>query len=696
MNIRKKKLLWIVFGSIAVASLIVIVAVLTWGKISDNKYQPIEEFKAAYESLKSHNVTSYDLEKTVQVITAIEVAQHDVQDFNSFLEYLSKQDYEGVAPDVLKAKQKMLPVLQDIYLLQKEYDGLNLWTVLVSHLSSDPSTESTGLFSGHGINGLLGVKNAASYVFDKYREEQELKGLLKKKIKKIQGEYIDYLAEFTPIYIKYMKEWDRLCINKDRAYINLYNNHPDEVIKDCDKILSSYPTNREALLLKAYGHVLCSRDESANAIFLNVENEQSSFIDSNQHIIKAQATLDKYMELYSSQAAPALVVQGMLYDYCGQHEKAVAYYDQASVEFPRQAEYLTDMLNCYRIRTYLNGTREGLYLLNLYRATMEGIGFFSPNLIKASFYDAVGDYEECSKEIYNHFFRRSNQSVYDELLTDITVCEHFMPNSFNRLLPERNYIDVEIAKKGKLLGLTSDPSAIDIRVTNRSDIDLENLRVFLCLHFTDMYVDNYHIQKLPTFNRIQSHSYACVNGVEITYPGKDFNDIANARAIAMTNNRICWVDNVYNVSDNIDYNKAHSFNPELTSNTLGLCDKRTRDQYLASINKSVELYKHSIETYTRISIVTKSGNLLQKPKQQIQIELPRELLLISPTFTLNAEQVPQENYIKGGFIHLTFDLPNTAWQQVLLYITSPYVSYKVLITNNGDIKTISAIDVLEE
>ena len=67
----------------------------------------------------------------------------------------------------------------------------------------------------------------------------------------------------------------------------------------------------------------------------------------------------------------------------GNARSALSYFDQAAIEYPRQAEELTDLLNSYRSRTYLNKSVEGMYLLNLYKSTMEGFGLFSPNFYKA-------------------------------------------------------------------------------------------------------------------------------------------------------------------------------------------------------------------------------------------------------------------------------------------------------------------------
>ncbi|MBQ6046200.1 MAG: hypothetical protein IJL38_01075 [Bacteroidales bacterium] len=706
-----KRVGWTIVGVLLAVATVVVAALLIMNskKPSTEGYQPIQEFKAAFESLggdkkAEEKKPEYDLEKTIKVINSLEVAQHEVKDFDAFLEYLAKQDYEGVAPEVLDAKKRMMPVLQEIYELQKEHDDLNLWTTLVQKLSADPVQAmgemapgvSEGIMEG-GVTGMMAImefKNVAKYVFKQYKEEQKLKGKLKKKIQKIQKDYLGYLEEFTPVYTKYMTEWDKLCIDKDRAYINLYNGQPEEVIKDCDKILSNYPTNREALLLKAYGHTLCANKADGKRELEVTDSVMMT--EKDRQLAEAQGTLDKYMDLYPGQAAPALVVQGILYDYQGQHGKALTCYDQAAIEYPRQSEQLTDMLNSYRARTYLNGSREGLYLLNLYRSTMEGIGFFSPNLIKATIYDGKGDFENCSKEIYNHFFRRSNQTSYDGLLTDMRMCEETMPASFNRLLPERNYIDIEIAKKGKFLGLASDASAIDVEVTNRSDHDLENLRVFLCIHFTDMYAEDYYVMKLPTFNRVPVRGSAKAEGVELNYMGKDFNEIADVRAIAMTDKSICWIDNVYNESDNVDYNKSHAVNYEQLSKALDSSARHSRDAYLKAISKSDKVYKQAIQTNTRVSAATSGGKLLRKAKPLLNIEMPRELILINPTFTMGEGVAPKENYLKGSYIHLAFETSIAEGQQRDLYVTSPYLNYKVTIVNEGGQMKVKTVETLGE
>lgn len=686
---RKRRL---IFGLLLFAVGVALIVLL---RLRDNRprqeeYQPIEEFKEAYEAIQPQEenlAPTYDLEQTVRVINGLEVAQTQLNSFDDFLSYMARQDYSGVPAEVLDAKAKLMPVMQEMYLLQKQHDELNIWTSLVQKLGSDVANRIDAgdmglLVMDEGIGGLWIFKKTAGMIFEQYQEEQRLKGELKQQIQEMEVQYLDYLETFTPIFIKYMTEWDRLCIDRDKAYIDLYNHRPDLVLQDCEKVLSKYPDNRETLLLKSMGLVQYSRWNQNEELVLLPDGEDSLRISREEAcLMEAQQVIDRYIDLYPDQSAPALLLKGLILESRGDHETAITYYDQSSVEYPRQAERLSDLLDSYRTRTYLNRSLEGNYLLNLYRSTMSGSGFFSPNFMKAMYYDQKGDVSNCAKEIYNHFFRRSNQGTYDCLLLDMRFCEEYLPNSFNQLLPEKNYINLSFEKRSKMLGLSSDDMAIDVTIDNQADIDLVNLRVFLCIHYTDMYAEDYDVVKLPTINRIPVRSNFKVERVALGYPGKTFGDIAKVRAIAMTDDKICWIDNVYNASDNVDYNEGHAINYQTLSAKLDSSAIRSRDAYLASIKMSDALFKESIMNNTRVTLVEKK-NMLKKDQRFIDIELPRELILLNPTFTWNQTLMPVENYLKGSYIHLSFETPLSP--ENVLYLTSNYLNYAITIRLQGD------------
>jgi hypothetical protein len=250
--------------------------------------------------------------------------------------------------------------------------------------------------------------------------------------------------------------------------------------------------------------------------------------------------------------APALLLRGVLYQRMGESEQALSCFHQASVEYPRQAAQLSDMLDSYCMRTYLNKTSEGLYLLQLYRSMMEGNGVFSPNLMKAKYYADTNRQEESKNEIYNHFFRRGNQKYYDGLLSDMQFCEQNLPMGFKQLLIDRKFLDVKVEPDSKWLVLTDDEE-MQVTIRNKSGKRLENVRLFLCIHYTDMYKDEYDVVKVPqTVSIIEPDEEIEIKDVPLGYREKKYTDITRIRAIAMTDDRLCWVDD-------IGFSQDHSF-----------------------------------------------------------------------------------------------------------------------------------------
>ena len=397
-----------------------------------DNYTPSKEFKAAADALEQQPEPQYDIEETVRILNGLEVAQSQSEDFMSFLEYMAKQDYSRVPKDVLKAKERLLPILQKMYELQKEYDELdNLWMLARSATSgatefaekSNPIGVMSAIFTGNPFDAVNINKNLAeakTVAFEQYEKDKKLKDSLKKQIEQLHMSYVDYLSEYAPVYFKYMKEWDRLCLDRDKAYLDIYSGRTVDAYNAIEKVLANYPTNREALLLKSLTLIQLAGNKPNNekkpddltlptpmSITKDVDSVRLQQTDAK--LIQANAILDNYMDLYPKRSAPALVLKGLIKLKEGNEAKAMSYFDQASVEYPRQAAALTDLLDSYKNRSYLNKSSEGKYLLKLYRSTMEGYGMFSPNLLKAKYYSQQGDLEKAKEEIFNHFYRRGNQ-----------------------------------------------------------------------------------------------------------------------------------------------------------------------------------------------------------------------------------------------------------------------------------------------
>ena len=208
--------------------------------INLEEYTPSEEFEPAYEALES-KTPEYDIEETVRAMNALEVAQCQSEDFMSYLEYVAKQDFSRVAPEVLEQKKKLFPILQRLYELQKEHEELDdVWMLMRSATSGASTFVSevnpvgvigsmlTGDATLSSVSVAGGMEKAQTAAFDEYEKQKELKRQLEREIETVRMSYIEYLEDYAPVYYKYMQEWDALCLKKDKAYIDLYGGHPLE------------------------------------------------------------------------------------------------------------------------------------------------------------------------------------------------------------------------------------------------------------------------------------------------------------------------------------------------------------------------------------------------------------------------------------------------------------------------------------
>ena len=111
----------------------------------------------------------------------------------------------------------------------------------------------------------MGINDAKLEAFGQYEKEMNLKASLAKEIEELKFSYLDYLNEFAPIYHKYMKEWDRLCVYKDKAYLDIYSGRMVDGYNSASEILKRYPLNREALLLKSLSLINIGSGQYRNA-----------------------------------------------------------------------------------------------------------------------------------------------------------------------------------------------------------------------------------------------------------------------------------------------------------------------------------------------------------------------------------------------------------------------------------------------
>ena len=638
---------------------------------------------------------------------------------------MAKQDYTGVAPDVMESKQKLLPILQYMYKLQRQDKDLNdLWMLARSAARGAASADDPFRLAGAVFGNPLAIldimhsddaSKATDAAFEQYEKDKELKASLKRDIEKLRASYLQYLTDYAPIYHKYMKEYDALCVQKDRAYLDLYGGRVGDALGHTRQILSKYPHNSEAMLLQSMALIMkapaMALPSSPKGDTIVGKPGIESYVSpsggeggAGVSFGEANATLDYYMQEYPGKTAPALVLKGLMAQKMGNEQAAMSYFDQASIEYPRQAAQLTDMLDSYRTRTYLNKTTEGQFLQRLYSSTMEGYGMFSPNLLKAKHFANQGKMEQARQEIYNHFFRRGNQGIYSALLSDMQFCEEHLYGPFKQLLIEHSYLDVEVSPKREWLFWKSD-DLLNVKIINRSDIDLQNVRVFLCIHYTDMYKDEYDVVKVPrTMNIIPKHSTADLDTLRITYPGKKYDDITRIRAIAVTDDRICWVDDVnYKQNHVLDFLRGGRSQSEQL--------QQAREEYLTNYSLNPDQLRQTLKEGSSVlppeedpgeekSFWDKVEGWITFPDNNLKIELPRVLTMLDPVFSLRAIDgmdalSPKENYLAGTAIHLEFDYVPQYEEKLPLYIYSDFVSFRVNILYKGKDSVVEQVEILK-
>ncbi len=663
-------------------------------------YDPSPECAPAYDVLESalegcaDGTGEYDIEQTVRIMNSLEVAQSRSESFDDFLEYMARQDYRGVARDVLEVKRRLFPILDEMNELRRTQKELESVWYCIRHATRLAADHAADM----GASGVLAicsgggsaVKECVDVAFEAYTEREELKRKTESRLNRLRRQYIAYVEAYAPVYYKYMDEWNALCLDKDRAYINLYAGKTADAYDSAERVLRRHPGNREGLLLKAIALIRLGResrsvavrpeDAALNQQWLNdgrcTEYDRQTL--ANPYYFTAQRLLEEYTELYPAMAAPALLLKGMLEEQLGHDVRAVAYYEQAAVEYPRQAEALTDLLDSYVNRSYLNQSVEGRYLLNYYRATMEGAGIFSPNFRKAALFARQGNRMESQEEIYKHFFRRGSQAVQDCLLSDMQYCEEFLYGSFKPMMLEQSYVDLTYEPAAKFLGMGRKENRLKVTLTNRSDSRIENVRIFLCVHTVGMYKDDYDVIRMSQMRNVIG-PYESVSFDDVDIGQRKAEDITRIRAIVMTDDKVGWLDN-----DEVKRQTALSGLRQLAGSVIDSRIEVKAFRFMRDMATDAKTLCRMVKE--RTSVDFEKGGWLGGGK--LHVRLPRLLALLSPCYTIHPVEDtgnvihPAENKLVGDSVELIFDKEPDA--SVDLYIYSEIISFAVELQRRND------------
>lgn len=496
--------------------------------------------KEEHKSPEPRESKPLDLEKTIRLFHILNDGYSTTKSVFEYLQFLATQDYSGIPDEVLEAEKKLLPLYKG--LREAEYD-LNetqkrrYWGAIKKSVDLKTVTSpiaqiaATGGFDPTAFVSLatMGITSGTNF-YSEIQRNDEIEKSAKKALEENKEAYLSYLSEYTVLYLKYLAMWNEMCLLRDKAYLAINNGDIDGALESLNAVLQKYPTDSESQLLKSF--CLLYKAEQGIGVSGDVHNADN-----------ARDILNQYIADHPDRAAPALLLLGTYYTLLGDDTKAATLFDQSSVEYPREAEKLLDMYNSYNYRNYILKSKEGHVVLEHYKSMMEGFGFYSPNFQKAMVAYNKGKFANAKEEILKHFFRRGNQEVYDYLISDMKFVERYMPKILDMIFEEHSFLDLQTYNPTLSF---SDKLAIEIE--NRSDKRLSNVRLFICLHMTDMYADDYLVKKMETtINNIEPYSKASFGKLQLNYElyGKQKNsveDIVSARAIIMTDSLIIWVD----------------------------------------------------------------------------------------------------------------------------------------------------------
>lgn len=652
---------------------------------------------------------SFDLENTARVLKAIELAQSECGDWDEFLVMLAKQDYTGVPQDVVDAQKKLFPIMDRMRKLDAKYESeTNSWAMMkcigagvrvVMREADLPS--GIELAAGATPFGPLVAYNAITkkenrelvdrgigVALESYNAGKKRQAEIKAELEQVRDAYIDFLTSFVPVRNKYVHEWEKMCLVKDQVYLQVNGGQYEQALASSAAAMKLYPNDRELVLLRALSLARVGADKAKITAVKTVDGKQISDVSQakigvvldSPELRESAALVDAYINRWPDSSAPALVIRGLLECAAGEMKKAVVTLDQASMQYPQQAKKLADILEAYASRPYLEKTVEGKCLLRLHRCLYEGFGAFSPNLEKATVYESEGKYSEAREEIFRHFFRRGNQERFHELFSDMEFCEKNLAVGFKSLLLEHAFFDLDVSSASLW---TKNSESVDVSLHNRTDLELTNVRVFLCVRFTDMYKTEYDVIKAGTMGKLKGGETVKLEGVKLDHPGKTFNEIASARAIVMTDEGICWIDPS-------SAKRVRALNSSRGDHKVDL--PFTPAQYLASFGTD----EKTLEGQAVGATVSVDKGLISSA---IVVTLPRTFLLLDPVFSLGEFGVegaldPAECRVSGQKIVLKFKRTPKDGESYDFCVYSDYLSLKVVLKCEGEAVKVDRVERL--
>lgn len=604
---------------------------------------------------KSHD-SIYDIDKTIRVIHEIDQAIISNDNLEEYLLKISKQDYRNVAPEVLEARKKLLKTTMEIYARQtKLQDQPDYWDLIREYtLAAGSGINPAGLASPIPTDAIQFDPNLSKRTYEEYLESKKVSEEVKAEIRELKTKLLKQLYEYSTVYYKYYDEWDRVCLHRDKGYLAIKSAQWDVVENEANKAIEKAPYDKEAHILKGLAMVA----SMPNATQPNIQIGEKPKTPDHR-----LAFLDKFIDDNPGYSAPALLLKGVYYLKKGDMKSAKLLFEESAAYYPKQADLLQNNFDPYQTRSYLRKSKEGNQITEMYKTTMLGGGFFTPDLQLAKLYYASNNPEMGKSKVLDHFQRRRNQSQWDYIISDIRFCETAFGKDFRKILPEHYYLQLKV--KPSLMG-----NKLKLSVINQSDKRLSNASLILCIQFTDMMRDDYVAIKvdktLPAILPYEENSFESME-IERDMFGKikGVEDIVTVRAIMVSDEGVNWVDTEAFKFENLKKQKE----------SLSKLQKEESNKVITEFGFNKEQILSLIKKNAKISVNSSKLSI----NKTLSVNMPKELAFLNPIFRLtddgNILIEPSKNQLNPNGIQLDFKLNKLTSEDKNSYTTRMYTQF---------------------
>jgi len=564
----------------------------------------------------------YDVEATLRAVRELDLAVKQAGSVHEFLERVSRGDYRRVAPKVLATRKRILDVLVRYYgALDRQRDEEELWSAFArwsDELARVLQTTNVEL----GPVSLSPSDPARQKLLAEERaRREEARKESAAEVRRFEEELLFALDAAVPVFREVEDEWARLCAQRDRAYLQVSSRALDDAAQSARTALELAPGDREATLLLALALV-----------------EQDADVASLERGPEVQRLLDGVLH-DAPDCAPALLLRGVWRWRRGDRVGGRSDLELAMTRYPLQAQALKDELDPYSKREYLRTTRQGGRVTGMYRTMMLGANHFSPELQLARLELESGETSNALARVKDHFARRRAQGQWDLVLYDLEFCEDLLGERYREYFPEKSYLDLVLEQRAFR-------EAVEVSIDNRSDRALRNAALVLAVRFTDMVEGEYEAFTVgKTMAAVPPLEKTAFGDVELVHDAlgtrKRYEDVIRpVRAVVIADEGVFWIDS-------IEYKGELARREAPTPQLEGGLGERVREIVSLLAPDSVALKR--VE------------NLLSS--DDLELELPRELVLLGPLFRLDiggerfdeAAGKGARSRLEGGKLRLRFD-----------------------------------------